>query len=59
MSTVEQAKSELEDMAAKAKADVNATFDRIEKEFGNGDAIKDYNAYIARMNTDPLWQEII
>ena len=49
MSTVEQAKSELEAMASKAKADVNATFDRIAQEVGHADAskIKEWNDWMA------------
>lgn len=49
MSTVEQAKSELSDMASKAKADVNATFDRIAQEVGHADAskTKEWNDWMA------------
>lgn len=49
MSTVEQAKSELADMTAKAKADVNATFDRIAQEVGHADPSKaaEWNAWMA------------
>lgn len=49
MSTVEQAKSELADMASKAKANVNATFDRIAQEVGHADAHKaaEWNAWMA------------